>query len=136
MSRSGKPIELCQGPLFFTLVMLYCGLYQFRTDVGVYIMGALGYGDGIAPLIGKRYPKYPYPTWGDKQYKTISGSTAMLMATLVGIVVLQSVIGAPARLDLTKLMGVGVTATLAEAVAGKWDNPVIALATWWYCRQN
>ena len=33
MSRSGRPIELCQGPLLFTLVMVYCGLYQFRTDL-------------------------------------------------------------------------------------------------------
>ena len=56
MSRSGKPIELCQGPLLFTIVMMYCGIYQFKTDVGVYIMAALGYGDGIAPLVGKRYP--------------------------------------------------------------------------------
>jgi dolichol kinase len=59
MSRSGRPIELCQGPLLFTLVMIYCGLYQFRTDLGIYIMAALGYGDGIAPLVGKRYPYLP-----------------------------------------------------------------------------
>jgi phytol kinase len=130
MSRSGRPIELCQGPLLFTLVMIYCGLYQFRTDLGVYIMAALGYGDGIAPLIGKRFPYIYYPTWGPRQVKTISGSIAMCMATIVGVFVLQAgILGdVDTTITFTRTLAVALAATVAEGIAGKWDNPVIALA--------
>ena len=135
MSRSGKPLELCQGPFLFTCAMMYCGLYQFRTEVGVYIMGALTYGDGIAPLIGKRFPWGRYPTLGGGT-KTLAGSAAMFVGTLIGICILQAGIGAPERLDAGKMLGVAALATLAEAVSGIWDNPAIVLTTLWYCQRS
>lgn len=132
MSRSGKPIELCYGPLLFTFVMLYCGLYQFRTPAGVYIMGALGYGDGIAPLVGKRFPVLKYPTFssfGDKAaFKTASGSLAFFVSTVIGILCLRAGIGAPTEIDWDEIFRVAATATFAEAATGKWDNPIIPLA--------
>ena len=135
MSRSGRPIELCQGPLLFTLVMVYCGLYQFRTDLGVFVMGALGFGDGIAPLFGKRYPWGYYPTYGKGERKTLSGSLAMFTATVIGIIVLQAcILGVvPSGSGMARILRISVVATLAEGVAGKWDNPIIASAVASYC---
>lgn len=130
MSRSGRPIELCQGPLLFTLVMVYCGLYQFRTDLGVFIMGALGFGDGIAPLFGKRYPWGYYPTFGKGERKTLTGSLAMFCATVIGIAILQPLIlkVVPSGAGMARTLGVAMAATVAEGLAGKWDNPVVAAA--------
>lgn len=139
MSRSGKPIELCQGPLLFTLIMMYCGLYQFQTEIGVYILGALTYGDGLAPLVGKRWPIGKYPTFStdQSQYKTLSGSATMFLGTLLGIVILHAgIVGVEAKLDWNKMVGVATTATVAEAISGIWDNPTIVLATLWYCQNN
>jgi len=129
MSRSGKPIELCQGPLLFTLVMLYCGLYQFKTSAGVYIMGAVGYGDGIAPLVGKRFPFGKYPTFGGRnEFKTFAGSMTMFMFTILGIFALRAGIGAPALIDWVEILGVATSATVMEGLTGKWDNPAIPFA--------
>lgn len=135
MSRTGQPIELCEGPFLFTCVMMYCGLCQFKTEAGVYIMAALGYGDGIAPLFGKRWPLWRFPTFGKGQYKSLGGSLAMFASTLLGIFVLRAGIGAPEQLDAVKVTGVALVATVAEAISGKWDNPVVALATLWFCKQ-
>jgi phytol kinase len=134
MSRSGRPIELCQGPLLFALGMLYTGLYQFKTTTGIYIMAAMGFGDGIAPLVGKRFPFGYYRTFGQGQYKTVSGSIGMFLATLMGVIIFHAGIGAPAVLHTTEILGMAVVATLAEAVGGKWDNPLIPAAVWCYMR--
>ena len=134
MSRSGRPIELCQGPLLFALVMLYTGLYQFKTTTGVYIMAAMGFGDGIAPLVGKRFPVGYYRTFGQGQYKTVSGSFGMLLATLMGVRIFHTGIGVPIILHTTEILGMAVVATLAEALGGKWDNPLIPAAVLCYMR--
>mgnify|MGYP007072002194 CR=1 FL=1 len=65
MSRSGNPTELLFGPLQFTLVMIYVGLYHFRKPEACLIMGALGVGDGIAPLVGSRYGKHKFRSPGE-----------------------------------------------------------------------
>lgn len=140
MSRSGRPIELCEGPLLFALVLLYTGLYQFKTTTGVYIMAALGFGDGIAPLVGKRFPVGYYRTFGQgqwfgqRQYKTVSGSIGMFLATLMGVRIFHTGIGVPAMLHTTEIIHMAMVATVAEAVAGKWDNPLIPAAVWCYMR--
>jgi len=45
MSRTGRPIELCQGPLFFVLALIYLGLFEFKTSTATFIMAAMGFGD-------------------------------------------------------------------------------------------
>jgi hypothetical protein len=135
MSRSGKPIELCQGPLLFTLVMLYAGLYEFRTTTGVYIMAAVGFGDGNAPLVGQRYPAGYYPTFpfgSNNTRKTLSDSAGMFLFTVLGVLVLRVGIGTPDTLDWSEVWGMATMATLAEAVSGKWDNPMIAITVWYF----
>ena len=132
MSRTGRPIELCQGPLLFILVVIYTGLYQFKTDVGVYMMAAVGFGDGIAPLVGTYFPWGYYKIGGG--IKTLSGSAGVFFGTVIGIFILRAGVGAPATLYADRVLGVALVATLAEAVTGKWDNPAIAASVWLFLR--
>lgn len=128
MSRSGRPSELLYGPLQFTLIMLFCGLHEFMQPCGTYIMGAM-LGDGIAPLIGKRYPWGRYPTLGGET-KTISGSIGVFLGSLIGIIWYQKGLGVPDKLDIETSLQTALVATLAEAVSGKYDNPVIAISVY------
>jgi hypothetical protein len=64
MTRTGKPIELCAGPLCFACTLVYTGLYQFKTELSTYLIAAL-IGDGVAPLVGTARP------WG--RYKSLGG---------------------------------------------------------------
>jgi phytol kinase len=135
MTRTGNPSELLYGPLWFTLVMLFCGLHEFRTPIGTYIMGSL-VGDGIAPLVGTRWPLGKYPTFSGRrgEFKTLTGSLGMFLGSLVGMVCYQSILGAPAKLDLEFMAQIAFIATLAEAVTGEWDNPAIALSVYWFAK--
>lgn len=128
MSRTGRPIELCQGPLLFIIVFLYCGLYEFKTDTGVYILAALGFGDGVAPLVGAYFPLGYYTLCGET--KTLSGSVGVFIGTLIGVVFLRAIIGAPASLRAGRMLLVALAASASEASSGKWDNPAIAICVW------
>ena len=127
MSRSGDPFELCLGPLFFTLVMSAVGLALFRTAAGVCVMAALGFGDGLAPVVGQRVPVGRYRCPGG--VKTLSGSAAMFGGSIVGVVVLRAAIGKPDMLVWPKLIGLAASATITEALSPRdADNFLIPLA--------
>lgn len=128
MTRSGDPWELCEGPLLFCFVTIYCGLNYFRHAHAAYIIGPLGFGDGLAPLVGKRFPWLPYSTLGRGAKKTLAGSFTMFIGSILGIVLLQIGIGEPKELLPENVIGVALVATIAEGISGKWDNPAIALA--------
>jgi phytol kinase len=127
MSRSGKPIELCEGPIIFTLVMIYCGLYQYRTQLGVCIMAGLGFGDGIAPLIGARWPIGYYRS--GSTVKSYAGSIAVFLSTFLGVRLLESlIVVGKAPMKSSDVVTVSLTTTVAEALSGKWDNIGIPLS--------
>ena len=130
MSRTGRPIELCQGPLFFVLVLSYLNLFEFRKDLAVYVMAAMGFGDGLAPVIGIFYPFGYYRIGGG--VKTLSGSAGVFVGTFVGILVFRSITGAPETVDFNRIIGVSVAATVGEALSGKWDNIVIPASVYAY----
>ena len=130
MSRTGRPIELCQGPLLFVLVLIYVNLFQFKTATATYLMAALGFGDGIAPVVGIYYPFGYYHSGGG--VKTVSGSAGVFFGTMVGILVFRSVLGAPETVDFHRFIGIAMTATIAEALSGKWDNIVIPAVVYSY----
>ena len=93
-------------------------------------MGAL-VGDGIAPLVGKRFPVLPYTTLGGSK-KTLSGSLAMFLGSSMGILCYAQVLKVPQVVDLETVVMVSVVATIAEAVTGIWDNPAIAFSVYWF----
>mmetsp|Transcript_25942 Transcript_25942/g.39182 ORF Transcript_25942/g.39182 Transcript_25942/m.39182 type:complete len:302 (+) Transcript_25942:159-1064(+) len=134
MSRSGDPKELLYGPFLFTLIMLCCGLKFYMQPIGVYIMGCL-VGDGIAPLVGKRYPKFAYKSWGNET-KTLSGSVAMFVGAIMGMIAYAHLLGVPQDVDLLLILMIALVATVAEGVTGIWDNPAIALSVYWFVKSQ
>ena len=132
MSRSGKPIELCYGPLLFTLIMNVCGLFLFMTEEGIFIMACLGFGDGMAPLAGKYFPFGPYPTFpfGANDRKTWSGSLTFFVSSVVGCMILKQAILGQRIHDWNRVLRMIMVTTVSEAATGAMDNPFIALSAY------
>jgi phytol kinase len=133
MSRSGKPIELCYGPLLFTIIMNICGLELFMKPEGIYVMACLGFGDGIAPLVGHYFPFGYYPTFpfGPRDKKTLSGSLGFFVSSIVGFLLLKAIIlGKGVDNDWPSMMRMAFAGTVAEAASGAMDNPFIASAVY------
>lgn len=114
MSRTGDRKELLLGPFFFSIVMLIAGTFFYKTVAGVLMMAAVGWGDGIAPYVGKHWPFGYYKTFGRR--KTLSGSFAFLVGSAVaGMMMWLVVIGSPTNwFDL--LVPVVITTVVATVV--------------------
>jgi dolichol kinase len=129
MSRTGNPRELLVGPLVFGLALCYVGHRAFRREMATYLMSALGFGDGLAPLAaGLLGGRGQYRSFLGGDFKSLSGSLGMFLGTLLGYHVLSGVLGAPETVDPGRLVGMTAAATLAEAVSGMYDNLAIVLA--------
>lgn len=134
MSRTGSPRELLNGPLCFTLAMTLVGLRLFRTQLGVVVMACLGFGDGMAPLVGHYFPFWQYPTFpfsGDT--KTMSGSVGCFVASIAGYYALRFVANDLAgaeqqHRELAMITRVASIVAITEGISGRYDNPSIALA--------
>lgn len=126
ISRTGRAVELCQGPLMFIVVLVYLGNYEFCTSTCVYTMAAMGFGDGLAPVVGSNFPFVRYRISGVQ--KTVSGSLTVMGGTMIGILWFRLWIGTPQSLAFHRIFGVSLIAMIAEAVSGKWDNIAMSLA--------
>ncbi len=117
MTRTGDPKELLKGPLFFTLAMEFVGIFLFMKCIGVVIMGYLGWGDGIAPYIGKKWGKHKYKLLGRE--KSIEGSIAVFIAGFLGSLLLYLLVfyTFPSLQELYKLIVLGIIAVIVEAVS-------------------
>jgi dolichol kinase len=91
MTRTGDPKELLKGPLYFTVVMMLAGTLFLDTWIGVFMMAIVGWGDGIAPYIGKKYGGKTYKTFG--RDKTFTGSIAVFMFSVAGCLVFYVLLG-------------------------------------------
>jgi dolichol kinase len=91
MTRTGDPKELLKGPLYFTIVMMVAGTLFLDTWVGVFMMAIVGWGDGIAPYIGKKYGGKTYKTFGSE--KTFTGSIGVFAFSVAGCLVFYALLG-------------------------------------------
>jgi dolichol kinase len=82
MTRTGDPSELLKGPLYFTVVMMIAGTLFFGSFAGMMMMAIVGWGDGLAPYIGKRYGSRKFKTFGRE--KTLEGSIGFLLFSILG----------------------------------------------------
>lgn len=129
MTRTGDPKELLKGPLFFTLAMEFVGIFLFMKFIGVAIMGYLGWGDGIAPYVGKKWGKHKYKLLGRE--KSIEGSIAVFIAGFLGSLLLYLLVfySFPSLQELYKLIVLGIIAVIVEAVSpSDVDNLLIPAA--------
>ena len=128
MSRTGEPYELLLGPLFFTVVMDVVGLYFFKTQVGALMMGALGVGDGVAPVAGAR-GSHRYQLLG--RQKTLEGSAACFAGCALGSMLYLHALGLP-QISFSDNMLLAAVATAVEAVSPPdVDNLLMPLSVWW-----
>ncbi len=129
MTRTGDPRELLKGPLFFTISMMFVGVFLFMKFIGVAIMGYLGWGDGIAPYVGKKWGKHKYKLLGRE--KTVEGTIAVFVAGLLGSILLYILVfwRLPTAAEIYRLALLGVVATIVEAVSpADVDNLTIPAA--------
>lgn len=131
MTRTGSRLELCQGPLIFASIFFFICNFGYKKDLGTYFVAAMGIGDGLAPLFGNLLPWMPFRSLGGEP-KTISGSFGMFMGTFSGIYFFSWLLGTPSHLEMTKAFAVSLSATVAEAAAGAWDNIAIPLSIYTY----
>jgi len=135
MTRSGSPAELLLGPVFFTIIMCIMGICFFRQQIAVVIMSCLGFGDGVAPLIGYYIPMFSYPTWpfGPTDTKTCTGSLGFFVASCMGYYILKFVIEensntVVAEDDFSMIVLVASVAAVTEGISGPYDNIGIAFS--------
>lgn len=136
MTRTGSPEELLNGPIIFTIIMCVVGLQLYRTQLGVVLMACLGYGDGIAPLVGYYFPcgtHYPTYPFGPNDKKTLTGSLGLFVASLAGYSLLKGLIldsereFASGADELAMMIRVAAMVAVTEGISGEYDNPCIAL---------
>jgi len=130
MTRTGDPKELLKGPLFFTLAMEFIGVFYFMTFPGVVTMAYLGWGDGLAPYIGKVYGKHKYKLLGRE--KSIEGSITVFVAGFLGALLLHLLVFGALPLthqSLLQIAFLGVVAVIVEAISpADVDNLLIPAA--------
>jgi len=142
MTRTGDPSELLKGPLFFTIVMMVAGTIFYNTYVGVFMMAIVGWGDGIAPYIGKKYGGPTYKTLGRE--KTITGSVSVFIFSVLGCLIFYILLGiiggtgdpllVDPNVDMITILAVivvlSLVATVIEALSpSDLDNILIPLST-------
>ncbi len=125
MTRTGNKKELLKGTLYFVIVAMICGTLYYKQPAGVMAMAMLGWGDGLAPIIGTRYGKIKYHILSDK---SVEGSLAFLVGSVcAGLFFVHLIV--PESFDATKIIIIALIATIVEGVSPKEvDNLTIPVA--------
>ncbi|KAG8213069.1 Fph type histidine kinase [Butyriboletus roseoflavus] len=87
---------------------------------------ALGVGDALASIVGKRIGKH---RWSASSSKTIEGSTAFAVS-VVGCAWVLRVVGLTERFSMTRYGVVAVLSSLLEALSEQNDNLTLPLYMW------
>lgn len=121
MTRTGDRRELLKGPLYFTLVMNLMGTVFYNTSLAVTAMSYLGWGDGIAPVFGKRFGKHKYKVLSEK---SIEGSSAFFIFGFLASLFFNYVIFG--KVIYAQIFVSGIVAVISEAISPRdMDNLVI-----------
>ena len=125
MTRTGDKRELLKGTLYFVIVAMICGTLYYKQFAGVLAMAMLGWGDGLAPIIGTRFGKLKYRVLSDK---SVEGSLAFLLGSIfAGLFFVHLIV--PESFDEGKILTIAVIATIVEGISPKeLDNLTIPLA--------
>ncbi len=127
MTRTGNPKELLLGVLFFPLMLIIMTVIGYRTLAGVIAIASVGFGDGIAPIVGKYFGKHKYKLLGRK--KSIEGSIGVFAGTLVPSIIMSIVFFGTLNLILIAIAS--LVAVVLEAVSpSDVDNFIVPLGVW------
>ncbi len=127
MTRTGNPKELLLGVLFFPLMIIIITLIGYRTIEGVVAVASVGFGDGIAPIVGKYYGIHKYRLLGRE--KSLEGSLGVYLGTVVSSLLLsQAFFG---MWDSMRIFLAALIAVVLEAVSPRdVDNFIVPLGVW------
>lgn len=124
MTRTGDRRELLRGPLYFTLVMNVMGTVFFYSLGAITAMSFLGWGDGLAPVVGKRFGNHKYKILSEK---SLEGSIAFFVFGFVSAILLNLIFFNEVNFGF--LFICAILTTLVEAASPKdYDNLLIPLA--------
>jgi phytol kinase len=124
MTRTGDRKELLKGPFYFTLVMNVMGtVFLFYTGA-IISMGFLSWGDGLAPVFGKKFGKHKYRILSDK---TLEGSIAFFISGIAGSILFSLIL--LGNVNFTLIIITAIITTLVEAASPpNWDNILIPVS--------
>eukprot|EP00669_Euglena_mutabilis_P000101 TRINITY_DN1011_c0_g1_i1.p1 TRINITY_DN1011_c0_g1~~TRINITY_DN1011_c0_g1_i1.p1 ORF type:complete len:264 (+),score=89.34 TRINITY_DN1011_c0_g1_i1:86-793(+) len=126
MSRTGDPSDLLHGPLYFTVLMCILGTWGFMTPQAVLVMGPLGWGDGLASIVGVKVGRHRFSLTGPT--KSLEGCAAMLLFSVLGTALFALAIPDPS-LTLPRILAVSALCTAVEALSPREiDNILIPIA--------
>ena len=127
MTRTGNPRELLLGVLFFPLMIIIITIIGYRTIEGVVAIASVGFGDGIAPIIGKYYGAHKYRLLGRE--KSLEGSLSVYLGTVVSSLLLSQVFFGV--WDSMRIFLASLVAVLLEAISPRdVDNFIVPLGVW------
>lgn len=118
------------GTVYYAISLFLISIITFgitkRPEIGLASILIMGYGDGLAAVIGKSIKSYEYSVKGTK--KSVAGSITMLFIT--GIILSAFFVSAGASYWLLKAIVLSIVLTIVEAVSVKGtDNltvPILA----------
>jgi dolichol kinase len=122
MTRTGDKRELLKGTLYFVIVAMICGTLYYKQFSGVLAMAVLGWGDGLAPIVGTRLGKMKYKVLCEK---SVEGSVAFFAGSfLAGLFFVNLIV--PEAYDPVKIAIIAFASTIVEGVSPKEvDNILI-----------
>ncbi|MEM1392532.1 MAG: phosphatidate cytidylyltransferase [Cyanobacteria bacterium P01_H01_bin.150] len=125
MTRNGDKSELLKGPLYFVIVATICGTVFYKSFPGIMAIATLGWGDGIAPIVGSRYGRLKYEVLSNK---SVEGSLSMLIVAFAASTFFVWLI-IPTELNILRIFLLCLVATIVEACSPKEiDNILIPIA--------
>lgn len=125
MSRTGDKGELLKGPLYFVIVATLCGTLLYKTFPGIVAMASLGWGDGVAPIIGSYYGRLKYQIFSNK---SVEGSLSMFVFAFAASVFFVWLI-IPTQVNMSRILLLALIATIIEGCSPKEiDNILIPTA--------
>ncbi len=123
MTRTGDRSELLKGPLYFTLIMNIMGTFYFYSPVALTSMGFLGWGDGLAPVFGKKFGNHKYKILVEK---SVEGSIAFFIFGFLASLLFSFIFFR--QIDIQLIFICAMLTTIIEAISPKdMDNILIPL---------
>ncbi len=110
MTRTGDRKELLRGTLYFVVVAMICGTLYYKQFEGVLAMAILGWGDGLAPIVGTRLGKIKYEVLSPKTVEAVLHFSRELQGRAFFFV--QLIV--PEAFDAGRIILIALIATVVE----------------------
>ncbi|MCL4560409.1 MAG: phosphatidate cytidylyltransferase [Chloroflexi bacterium] len=133
MSRGGDRSEILKGPLYYGIAFVVLTLVFWRaTPVGIAALMLLCGGDGLADLVGNKYPKYTLPWSGRKTWAgtfTVFAGGLLFCLAVLAIYHAAGIISIPLSRMWPGLVVIAVAGAAVESLPIRdIDNITVPLA--------